>query len=72
MPSMVSDVSAMLVLTMILRPGLPLRGGGAASKMRCCIAGGSVLYSGTTFASPQLRAAPPHTTSAPRHCLNRV
>ena len=44
MPSMVSDVSAMLVETMILRPaGPPGRAaGGAGSKMRCCCWGGSV------------------------------
>lgn len=44
MPSMVSDVSAMLVDTMILRPaGPPGRAaGGAGSKMRCCCCGGNV------------------------------
>ena len=43
-PSMVSDVSAMLVDTTILRPaGPPLaRAGGALSKIFCCMAGGSV------------------------------
>lgn len=48
MPSMVSDVSAMLVETMILRPaGPPGRsGGGACSKMRCCCWGGRVEYNG--------------------------
>ena len=51
---MVSDVSAMLVDTTILRPaGPPGRAGaGAASKMRCCCCGGSVEYSGSTFSGP--------------------
>lgn len=43
MPSMVRDVSAMFVETTTFRPGPPpgLVGPGAASKMRCCAAGGS-------------------------------
>ena len=42
-PSIVSDVSAMLVETTILRPGAPpgARGAGAALKMSCCCCGGS-------------------------------
>jgi hypothetical protein len=56
MPSIVSDVSAMLVDTTILRPaGPPLRAGGALSKIFCCMAGGSVEYRGTTSASPTCR-----------------
>ena len=42
MPSIVSEVSAMLVDTTTLRPGGPSgrRGAGASSKMRCCCRGG--------------------------------
>ncbi len=54
MPSIVREVSAMLVDTTILRPaGPPTRaGGGAGSKMSCCCLGGRVEYSGYTFTGP--------------------
>jgi hypothetical protein len=54
MPSMVSDVSAMLVDTTILRPGGPpgITGPGAGSKIFCCCAGGSVEYSGRASSTP--------------------
>ena len=54
MPSMVREVSAMLVDTTILRPaGPPTRaGGGAGSKISCCCFGGRVEYSGYTFTGP--------------------
>ena len=60
MPSIVSDVSATLVDTTTLRPGLPpgTRGGGAAPKMRCCIAGDSVEYSGMAMRSPRSGDSP--------------
>ena len=53
MPSMVSDVSAMFVEKMILRPGGSpgFRGGGAGSKMRRWRSIGSVEYSGSTQTS---------------------
>ena len=68
MPSMVSDVSAMLVLITILRPGgCPgLRDGGAGSKIFCCIAGGSVEYSGNTSTAP---AASPRLLTSRRILL---
>mmetsp|Transcript_59602 Transcript_59602/g.124513 ORF Transcript_59602/g.124513 Transcript_59602/m.124513 type:complete len:208 (-) Transcript_59602:1012-1635(-) len=54
MPSIVSDVSAMLVDTTTLRPGGPplTRGSGAGSKTFCCSAGGSAEYSGTHTTGP--------------------
>lgn len=53
-PSMVRDVSAMLVDTTIFRPaGPPGRvGGGAGSKISCCCFGGRVEYSGNTLIGP--------------------
>ena len=66
MPSMVSDVSAMLVDTTILRPCGPpgLVGGGAGSKMSCCCFGGSVEYSGNTLMGP--------TCSTTTHLFNKM
>ena len=52
-PSIVRDVSAMLVDTTHLRPMAPLgRLDGAGSKMRCCCCGGRVEYRGMQRNSP--------------------
>lgn len=52
-PSIVRDVSAILVAITILRPGIPLRlGGGAASKIFYCRLGGRVEYNGTHLTGP--------------------
>uniref|UniRef100_A0A915KH93 Uncharacterized protein n=1 Tax=Romanomermis culicivorax TaxID=13658 RepID=A0A915KH93_ROMCU len=52
-PSIVSDVSAILVETTHLRPIAPLDFlAGAGSKMRCCKLGGKVEYSGMHRRSP--------------------
>ena len=52
-PSIVSDVSAMLVDTTTFRPMAPFDLlGGAASKMRCWSWGGSVEYRGMHLISP--------------------
>ena len=56
MPSIVSDVSAMFVLTTILRlGGSPGLAAGAGRKIRCCKFGGNEEYKGKTTASPRPR-----------------
>jgi hypothetical protein len=54
LPSMVRDVSAMLVETTTFLPGGPpcLEGGGGGSKILCCCCGGRLEYKGTAFKGP--------------------
>jgi hypothetical protein len=62
-PSMVSDVSAMLVDTTTFLPMAPFGlFGGAGSKILCCKAGGKVENKGIHFISP---------TSGPKLSISR-
>ena len=47
-PSIVNDVSAILVEITIFRPGFPFLASGADSKIRCCFFGGNDEYNGNT------------------------
>jgi hypothetical protein len=53
-PSMVKEVSAMLVLTTTFLPGIPpgVRAGGASEKISCCARGGRLEYRGYTMTGP--------------------
>lgn len=52
-PSIVRDVSAMLVDMITFLPILPFLSGGLGPKIRCCCAGGNVEYRGIQSSSPR-------------------